>query len=283
MVADITMGEVDYALLGRTADGEREICAKRFVLCAGVYGSSSILLRSGVGPAKDLASLGIPVHTDLSGVGANLHDHPGVALEYKPTARALRAVKSEDAEGRFYQAQLVLRTAPDLHVMPYQSVDDDGAWSFLILAFYLDPRSRGRMRLSSREPDALPKIELGLLGDRKHQDVRALVQGLRLIHDLTKRSPLAALIERGPRRFDSDARLARYVRDSVSDYGHSVGTCRMGTSPATGDVVDPRGRVHGLANVFVADASIVPRIPRANTNLTCCVIGARIADFLASG
>ena len=270
------------ALLGRTAGGEGEIRAKRFVLCAGVYGSPAILMRSGVGPAKELTALGVPVHTDLSGVGANLHDHPGVGLEYKPSARALRAVKTEDAEGRFYQAQLVLRTAPDLHVLPYQSVDEGGDWSFSIFAFYLDPRSRGHMRLSSREPDAPPNIELGLLGDRKHQDVRALVQGLRLIHDLTKRSPLAALIDRGPRRFDSDARLARYVRDNVSDYGHSVGTCRMGPSAAAGDVVDARGRVHGLANVFVADASIVPHIPRANTNLTCSVVGARVADFLTS-
>jgi choline dehydrogenase-like flavoprotein len=136
------------------------------------------------------------------------------------------------------------------------------------------------VRLVSRDPGVPPAIDLGLLSDREGRDVAALVDGVRLIHDLTKRSPLAAAIKRGPRHFSSGARLARYVRDNVSDYGHSVGTCRMGPSPEAGDVVDPRGRVHGLANVFVADASIIPQIPRANTNLTCFVIGARTADLL---
>jgi choline dehydrogenase len=273
-------GDRARSLLGRGPRGEREIRAKRFVLCAGVYGSPTILLRSGVGPADDLASLEIPVQVDLPGVGMNLHDHPGVALEYQPTARALRAVKSEDKEGRFYEVQLVLRTAPDLHVIPYQSADGR-AWSFGIIAFHLDPQSRGRVHLTSREPDAPPAIDLGFLSDPGGQDVTALMTGVRLIQDLTKRSPLADVIKRAPRRFASDAPLARYVRDNVSDYGHSVGTCRMGSSSSSGDVVDPRGRVHGLANVFVADASLIPQIPRANTNLTCYVIGARVAEFLA--
>jgi choline dehydrogenase len=268
------------ALVGRGPDGERELRANRFVLCAGVYGSPTILLRSGLGPRKESKALGIPVHADLPGVGANLHDHPGVGLEYEPTPRALRAVKADESEGRFYEVQLVLKTAPDLHVIPYQSTDDTGGWSFGIITFHLDPRSRGRVRLASRDPDTPPAIDLGLLSDPEGHDVAALVEGVRLIHDLTKRSPLADAIKRGPRHFSSDARLARYVRDNVSDYGHSVGTCRMGASPEAGDVVDAQGRVHGLTNVFVADASVIPQIPRANTNLTCYVIGARIADFL---
>jgi choline dehydrogenase len=122
-----------------------------------------------------------------------------------------------------------------------------------------------------------------LLSDRAKHDVAALVQGVRLIHDLTARSPLTDAIKRGPRRLSSGAALTRYVGQNVSDYGHSVGTCRMGPSPGGGDVVDARGRVHGLANVFVADASIMPRIPRANTNLTCFAIGARVGDLLANG
>lgn len=98
---------------------------------------------------------------------------------------------------------------------------------------------------------------------------------MEIVHRLTRCAPLAASIARGPRRFTSRARHAKFVRDNVADYSHPVGTCRMG------DVVDAGSRVHGLANVFVADASIVPRIPRANVNLTCYVIGARVADFLA--
>lgn len=81
-------------------------------------------------------------------------------------------------------------------------------------------------------------------------------------------------------QFTDGARLLRYVRNKVSDYGHSGGTCRLGAVPESGDVVDVRARVHGLENVWIADASIMPRIPRANTNLTCSAIGVRMADLL---
>jgi choline dehydrogenase-like flavoprotein len=281
LLADRLVLESDRArvLIAHGRDGAREIHAERFVLCAGVYGSPTILLRSGVGPADHLTRLRIPVRAALPGVGANLHDHPGAGVEYEPTRRALQAVKEDTATGRFYEAQVVLKTAPDLHVVPYQTEDAPGRWSFGILAYYLDPRSRGRVRLTSRDPSAPPAVDLALLKDR--HDVDALIEGVQIIHDVTRRPPLAEAIARGPRRFTSRARRARFVRDNVADYSHSVGTCRMGPAPAAGDVVDARGRVHGLANVFVADASVMPRIPRVNINLTCYVIGFRAADLLA--
>jgi choline dehydrogenase len=261
------------ALIVQGRDGVQEIRAERFVLCSGVYGTPAILLRSGVGTAKDLRKLDIPVHVDLSGVGANLHDHPGLALEYEPTQRLRRSTSDEAKRERFYQTQIVLRAAPDLHIIPYQTKGDDG-WSFSILVFYLRPRSRGRMRLRSREAGAAPEIELGLLSDSGKHDLRALTDGLRLIHDLTTRAPLAELIASGPRRFRAAARLARYARNNVSDYGHSGGTCRLG------DVVDETGRVRGMENVYAADASIMPIIPRANTNLACSAIGLRVGQLM---
>lgn len=268
-------------LIARGPDGAREIHADRFVLCAGVYGSPAVLLRSGVGPAEHLVELAIHVCQDLAGVGANLHDHPGVGFDYEPSARARRALADDLHSGRFYQSQVGLKFA-DLHVFPYQAMEDDGAWSFGLFAYYLDPRSRGRLRLTSRDPVAPPAIDLGLLTDADGHDADALLDGVRLIERLTKRSPLAEAIRRGRRRFASDARRARFIRENVTDYAHAVGACRMGPSPAAGDVVDASGRVHGLANVFVADASVMPRIPRANTNFTCFVIGARAADLLAT-
>jgi len=269
------------ALIGLGPDGAREIRAKRFVLCAGVYGSPAILMRSGVGPADQLAELRIPVSVNLPGVGGNLHDHPGVSFDYEPTKRILRAAEEDLAAGRFYEAQVVLKAAGDLHVIPYQEEDASGGCSFGMLAYYLSPRSRGCVRLASRDPKEPPTIDLGLLNDSDAHDVDALVEGVRLIHHLTRRSPLGDAIQRGPRRFSSQARLARFVKDNLSAYSHPVGTCRMGPAPETGDVVGARGQVHGVANVFVADASVMPQIPRANTNFTCFVIGARVADFLA--
>jgi choline dehydrogenase len=183
--------------------------------------------------------------------------------------------------GRFYEAQIVLKTSPDLHIVPYQTIEENaGVFSFGILAYYLNPHSRGRVRLMSCNPFKSPAIDLGLLNDPDGHDVDALTQGLKLIYSLTRERPLADAIKRGPRRFTSSARRARFVRNNLTDYGHSVGTCRMGRSPDAGDVVDAGCRVHGLDNVFIADASIIPQIPRANTNFTCFVIGVRAAEFL---
>jgi choline dehydrogenase len=271
------------ALIGHDSGngGAHEIHAKHFVLCAGVYGSPAILLRSGIGPVDHLTQLRIPVGIALPCVGANLHDHPGVGLEYEPTTRALRAAKEDLKGGRFYEAQIVLKTSPDLHIVPYQTMEENaGVFSFGILAYYLNPHSRGRVRLMSRNPFKSPAIDLGLLNDPDGHDVDALTQGLKLIHSLTRERPLADAIKRGPRRFTSSARRARFVRNNLTDYGHSVGTCRMGRSPDAGDVVDAGCRVHGLDNVFIADASIIPQIPRANINFTCFVIGVRAAELL---
>jgi choline dehydrogenase len=281
----VLQGDRAKFLVGRGHGGARDIYAERFVLSAGVYGSPAILLRSGIGPAEHLEELRIPVRIALPGVGSNLHDHPGVGLDYGPARHILRAVKKDLAAGRLYESQVVLKTPPDLHILPYQTGDGAGGWSFSILAYYLSPRSRGHVRLKGPDPDDPPMIELGLLNDPDDHDLAALIEGVRLIHRLTRQPPLARAIRRGPRRFTSDVRIARFVRTNVTDYGHSVGTCRMGPSPGDGDVVDPGARVHGLANVFVADASVMPQIPRANTNFTCFVLGARAADLIvdASG
>ena len=79
---------------------------------------------------------------------------------------------------------------------------------------------------------------------------------------------------------DSKAELIRFIRGRVAGYAHSVGTCRMGPSSEAGVVVDANGLVYGTENVFVADASIVPEIPRANTNLTCMLIGRKLAELI---
>jgi choline dehydrogenase len=262
-------------------EGDRTLRARHFVLCAGVYGSPAILLRTGVGPAKELRRLNIPPRVKLPGVGKNLHDHPGVGAEYEPTPQLVRATNGDVRAGRHYEAEMVLKDMPDLHLVPYQTQGGSSAWTFGIMAYDLDPRSRGRLTLRSRDPNEAPQIELGFLSDPAGHDARVLIDGLQRIHRLTRSGPLAKVIARGPRRFASTRRLLAYVSNNVSGYSHPVGTCRMGPSPAAGDVVNAQGKVYGLQNVFVADASTIPRIPRANTNFTCYVIGARSADFLA--
>jgi choline dehydrogenase-like flavoprotein len=72
-----------------------------------------------------------------------------------------------------------------------------------------------------------------------------------------------------------------YLRSNATSYAHAAGTCRMGVEPGAGAVVNAEGRVYGLDNVWVADASIMPRLPRANTNLACYLIGYRMAEVIA--
>jgi choline dehydrogenase len=172
-----------------------------------------------------------------------------------------------------------------LHVLPYQAPDETGAWRFFLMAFVLAPKSRGRMFLTARHPSDPPTIEFTFLFDPQEHDAEVLAHGVRVIQDLARHPPLSRSVERAnlPAACLHDrTSIKDFVRAHTTSYAHSVGTCRMGPSPADGAVVDSRGRVHGLSNVFVADASLIPEIPRANTKLTCMLVGLRIAELLAA-
>lgn len=265
--------------------------AERFVLCAGTFGSPLILLRSGVGPADHLEEVGIPVPLDLPGVGENLHDHPGATLAFEPGERAAQAREEEVASGRFYESQVILRARSgaasegfDLHLVPYQTRSVAREWRYEVLAFAMAPRSRGSIRLRDKDWRSPPRIDPRFLSDRGGQDLAVLAHGLRLARRLAATGPLATVareVEPGP-AIQDDPKLSAYLRSTVGGYAHPVGTCRLGPAGDAGAVVDGWGRVHGLENVYVADASIIPRIPRANTNLTCMLLGLRIGDLLAA-
>jgi choline dehydrogenase len=238
------------------AGGRFDLAARRCLLCAGAYGSPSILLRSGLGGDD---------------VGANLHDHCGVRVRFAPSDEAKRRLEADFDSGRFRQSQLIARTktkdaaAFDLHIAPYQTQTDEGEWTFQVLAFHLSPRSRGRFSLV----DGLATIDFGFLTDPA--DEAALKEALRIARKLAGVEPLASLIDGELEPADAG------VRATLTGYAHAVGTC------ALGKVVDPDCRVRGASRVYVADASIIPTIPRANPNLTCFLIGLRAADLLAVG
>jgi choline dehydrogenase len=269
-----------------------EIAARLFVLCAGTYGSPAILLRSGVGPKRDLGALGIPLRVERAGVGLNLHDHPGVALEYQPSGAARAVVAVELAERRLYQSQVLLRARSssageraDIHVAPYQAPTESGDWQSHLLVFNLAPRSRGLITLRGRDPRLPPRIELRLLTDPSHRDVAVLVEGLRLARHIAGNAPIAQAIAREVApgaSADTDAALCEFINASVTDYAHPVGTCAAGPGSDPSAVVGADGRLHGLDNVFVADASVMRQIPRANTNFACFLIGWRTGRRLAA-
>jgi choline dehydrogenase len=259
-------------LVCRSGEAIVELRADRFLLCAGAYGSPSVLLRSGL---------------DLPAVGRNLHDHCGVRVRFSPSQAARTALEDELTGGRFHASQVILRAASghaeerfDLHVAPYQTQTDDGTWTFGLLAFDLAPRSRGRVELETADPAARPVIDFGFLTDPDGRDAAVLRVALELARRLADTEPLASAVERevDPGR---EGALDHQIRRSLTGYAHAVGTCRLGAAEDPEAVVDPDCRVRGTENVYVADASIIPTIPRANTNLTCFLIGLRGADLVA--
>jgi choline dehydrogenase-like flavoprotein len=262
------------------ASGEL-IEADRVLLASGAYGSPGILMRTGIGPAGHLGTVGVAPVLDRPGVGANLIEHPLMPNAFE--ARSLP--RSGD---RLFQAML---TAPsstadglyDLHVLPLFNppVLQGDPPVFVILTSVMTPESRGTVRLRSANPHDAPGIDLGLL--THDADMPRMLDAVRIARRVAATDPLRDLLGEqimpGAGASTDDA-LATVVRAGCEIYQHPVGTCRMGPSSDPGAVVDPRGAVHGVRDLFVIDASIMPTIPAANTNVPTIMIAERCAAWL---
>jgi choline dehydrogenase len=270
--------------------GTREqVFGRRITLCGGAIGSPAILLRSGIGPADDLRGVGIEPRVPLAGVGANLIEHAGVGLGWA----TLPAVVDESTP----MVQALLRyTAPDsdqvndMQVILFQMMMPQP--TLLLRSFLMKPRSSGVLRLRARDPHVQPDIRLNLASDP--EDIRRLGEGVRLLGRLIRTSQL---IDQGAQTIilddgatmtadetvaliEQEDWLEAYIRRTVRHYVHPIGTARMGPDGDPGAVVDQRCRVRGISHLRVVDASVMPTIPRANTNLTCIMIGERVAGWM---
>jgi choline dehydrogenase len=275
---------------------EREITADVIVLAAGAYGSPSILLRSGVGAPDELERHSIDVQIPRPGVGRNLVDHPRVEVLYQPTPELLARTEAHLAS-RSARAQTLIKARSDacppntwdLHLMmrvrrPLNAAPDDASAVPVahIYVHAMKPVSRGRVQLASRDPDDLPIVDHGFLSDAVGADRSTLASGIGLARRLAATSSMRHLIdgELAPGLASDGPDLDAYIADTVGGYWHPVGTCKMGHAGDPEAVVDASGRLHGSQNVYVADASIMPTIPRANTQLPVIAIAERIADLL---
>jgi choline dehydrogenase-like flavoprotein len=174
--------------------------------------------------------------------------------------------------------------APDIqfHFFPAQ-LEDHGrtrlpGHGFSCHACVLRPESRGTVRLQSSDAAAAPLIDPNLLVDPR--DIATLRAGVRLMHRIVAASPLGAYQprDRHPIDFDDDDALDSLIRSRADTVYHPAGTCRMG---GDGDsVVDPTLRLRGLEGLWVADASVMPRLVSGNTNAPAIMIGERCADFV---
>ena len=260
----------------------QRVAAREVVLAAGAVQSPPILVRSGVGARGEVEAAGAPLVRESPGVGRNLIDHPLVALTCRakpgvsvlpdPPVQTMLRYGADGGETNDMQVYMVN------HFPGREGV-------FGLLAILQRPRSRGRLRVESADYRRQPRIELNFFADE--EDTRRLREGLRLCRRMAEHPAIAhyaEAMESPPAgAFADDETLDAWVRAHGSHNFHPVGTARMGPADDPDAVVDARGRVHGVAGLRVADASIMPTIVRANTNLTCIMIGERIAHWMRGG
>jgi choline dehydrogenase len=276
----------------RLAGSEGVVRGEAVVLAAGAYGSPGVLLRSGIGPAGDLPALDVPLVQELPGVGRNLIDHAWLSVDVPatpdpPPAPLAQAIVTLFADAADPSAGTAIR--PDLQLIPCSAMaaapSESPTGARMYVGFsVVSPRSHGRLRLRSADPADPPMIEPAHLRDP--HDLSRAVEGLRRTRQLLRTAPLSGFVA-GPELTpapgipdEDEPGLAAALRASASTYHHPIGTCRMGPDPGAGAVVDARGRVHGIDRLWVADASIMPDIPAANTNLTVVMIAERVAGWI---
>lgn len=314
---------------------QKALARREVILAAGAIGSPQLLLLSGIGPAKHLDEIGVPLVLDLPGVGANLHDHifPGglnfhlekpVSVLQSRTFTLREILKYASArsglltllggvEGLgFVSSRYANAEWPDIeiHMASGCPVSDDGetlrfahglsneTWESTYLPYLgsesmslypvlLRPRSRGRLRLVSRNPYDAPDIDPRYL--THPQDITTLVDAMKLCLRL---AGMPALRELGTRVWErplpgcelypflAEEYLACVARSYTSTLYHPAGTCRMGRVNDSRTVVDPKLRVKGIDHLRVVDASIMPTLVSGNTNAPVIMIAEKASDII---
>jgi choline dehydrogenase-like flavoprotein len=278
------------------------------VLSAGAFNSPQILMLSGIGPGKHLDEHGVVVRRDCDAVGSDLQDHIDyvsgwntqskefIGDSFAGTARMAKAIiehrrkrtgimTTPYAEAGGFWTVTDGAPAPDVqwHFVP-AVLEDHGrekvkGHGFSLHACVLRPHSRGTVRLADRDARSAPVIDPNFLDDDR--DIAVLREGVRLSHRIAS-SPALAVYEpedRHPVDLDDDDALDALIRDRADTVYHPVGTCRMGADKDS--VVDPKLKVRGVDGLWVADASIMPRLVSGNTNAPSIMIGERCAEFVS--
>jgi choline dehydrogenase-like flavoprotein len=301
---------VEYVRNGQL---EKVRAAREVVLCGGAYNSPQVLQLSGIGPAAHLESVGVKVLHDLPGVGENLIEHPNLLniyelrgkLGFTKYLRFDRATLSVlqwylRGEGPFTTAgsmgNLIVRSdqsldRPDIQIVIVSVHQHAQLWFpmltprpvYAITARIgvLHPKSRGWVRLRSADPLALPRFRFNMLTEQA--DVDSMVKALKLCRELYAQTPLREIIttelQPGP-NIRTDAEIVAHLRQNTEHRHHPLGTCRMGVAGDREAVVDAQLRVHGIENLRIADASVMPDDPSGNTNVPTIMIGEKAADML---
>ena len=280
------------------------------VVSGGVYGSPQLLQVSGVGPGDLLAEFGVPLVRDMPGVGKHLHDHFNTYLVWRCAQKTVNDLAASAMRKLLAGAQYVFTRSGQLanagiyagaFVKSDPRLDEADlqinmfGWStyerlrtgmkphpfsaFTFSPVHLRPEGRGTVRIKSPDPLVAPQIRFNFIASEN--DFQALIYGTRLCRKIARQPALSSFVVEevvpgAACESEDDIRAEIRVR-GVSNL-HPVGTCRMGREVDA--VVDPRLRVHGLAGLRVADASIMPQVPGGNTNAPSIMIGEKCAAMI---
>ncbi|WP_296246797.1 GMC family oxidoreductase [Pseudomonas sp. UBA4194] len=314
----------------------QELDAAQVIVCAGAIHSPALLIRSGVGPLDQLLDLGVPLVADRPGVGANLMEHPSIAVSALLTAQGRTPHVEEHHEQAIVRFSSGLpNTVPgDMHgAILSRSGWHSVGYRLGTMFFWVNKSySRGRVRVTSRDPLQEPEVSFAMLSDPR--DLQRLKQALRRgaetlsapaleaqrsvvfpssysprvakvampgRFNALQRAVLSLLLDiAGPLRgvlvhglvtqgvtlkklLDDDQALTEFVQANVGGTWHPSGTCRMGRADDPQAVTLGDGRVIGVSGLRVCDASLMPAIPCANTNVPTIMIAERIADMIKVG
>lgn len=268
------------------------------ILSAGTIGSPTILMHTGVGPPQQLRRCGIQVIWDSPEVGANLQDHPMAVLTlptrhdgtYKTAASLPNLVRyllrrgpltSNAVEGIAFGRSTSELQAPDMELLfaplewRNEALSDPQIHAFAIGAAVLTPQSRGHVTLASGDPLADPTIDFGIFSDPEDQDRKTMHAAIHWALRVAGTAPFTRHL------LPLDKTMADQVNealDTIQTVYHPSGTCRMGKDPHA--VVCPDLSVNGVGRLWVADASIMPTIPRGHPNAVVAMIAGRAAGLI---
>jgi choline dehydrogenase len=271
------------------------------LLCGGAVNSPQLLMLSGVGPAEHLGDVGVDVVANLPGVGDNLHDHPAAGilwrtkgttdlvnlatparlLRWQATGRGPLASNVGEAGGFFHTRDGLPAPDMQIHVAPTMFYDngfrEPTVTGFTAGATLVDVASRGRLRLRSANPRWRPLIDPAYYDDQV--DLDKVLAALHTVREIAQVGPLGKYLD-GPylpdRADPTDDDLIDHIRAVTQTLYHPVGTCAIGT------VVDADLRVHDVEGLRVVDASVMPKVPRGNTNAPTIMIAEKAADLVKS-